>query len=115
MLEPDRHHHRQPFVATATNLFLAYDFVFDGCANVQKLRFLPSLMSSEKGSFFIDIGGSIRIQDLMKVLEGLTQQRIYSLVLERDDSSEFVSLARTQFATEKWYVQFTFRTQQPFA
>ncbi len=31
---------RQPFVATATNQVLAYDFVFDGCANGQKLKCL---------------------------------------------------------------------------
>lgn len=41
---------RQPFVATAPNQVWAYDFVFDGCANGQKLKCLTVVDEFSKES-----------------------------------------------------------------
>ena len=70
-----RSQNRQPFVATAPNQVWAYDFVFDGCANDQKLKCLTVVDEFSKESLFIDVAGSIRSQQLIEVLEKLIDKR----------------------------------------
>ena len=48
---------RQPFVATAPNQVWAYDFVFDGCANGQKLKCLTVVDEFSKESLCIEAAG----------------------------------------------------------
>ena len=55
-----RSYGRQPFVATAPNQGWAYDFVFDGCANGQKLKCLTVVDEFSKDSLYIEAAGSIR-------------------------------------------------------
>ena len=96
-----RSQNRQPFVATAPNQVWAYDFVFDGCANGQKLKCLTVVDEFSKESLFIDVAGSIRSQQLIEVLEKLIDKRGCPLVLRSDNGPEFVSLALLQWATDK--------------
>ena len=96
-----RSQNRQPFVATAPNQVWAYDFVFDGCANGQKLKCLTVVDEFSKESLFIDVAGSIRSQQLIEVLEKLIDKRGCPLVLRSDNGPEIVSLALLQWATDK--------------
>lgn len=96
-----RSQNRQPFVANAPNQVWAYDFVFDGCANGQKLKCLTVVDEFSKESLFIDVAGSIRSQQLIEVLEKLIDKRGCPLVLRSDNGPEFVSLALLQWATDK--------------
>jgi len=92
---------RQPFVATAPNQVWAYDFVFDGCANGQKLKCLTMVDEFSKESLCIDAAGSIRSQHLITILERLIDERGCPLVLRSDNGPEFVSLAIMQWAAAK--------------
>jgi len=63
-----RSHRPQPFAATAPNEVWAYDFVFDGCGNGQKLKCLTLIDEFTKESLAIDVAGTIRITRVVKVL-----------------------------------------------
>ena len=80
-----RSQNRQPFVATAPNQVWAYDFVFDGCANGQKLKCLTVVDEFSKESLCIDAAGSIRSQHLIEILERLIDDRGCPLVLRSDN------------------------------
>lgn len=55
-----RSQNRQPHVATGPNEVWAYDFVFDACANGQKLKCLTLIDEFTKESLHIDVAGSIK-------------------------------------------------------
>jgi putative transposase len=88
-----RSQNRQPFVATAPNQVWAYDFVFDGCANGDKLKCLTMIDEFTKESLYIDVAGSIRSKRLIQVLEKLIKERGCPMVLRIDHGPEFVSIA----------------------
>ena len=96
-----RSQNRQPFVATAPNQVWAYDFVFDGCANGDKLKCLTMIDEFTKESLYIDVAGSIRSKRLIQVLEKLIKERGCPMVLRSDHGPEFVSIALLQWAADK--------------
>jgi putative transposase len=63
-------------VATAPNQVWAYDFVFDGCANGQKLKCLTVFDKFSKESLCIDSAGWIRSQHLIEILERLINEQV---------------------------------------
>lgn len=96
-----RSQNRQPFVATAPNQVWAYDFVFDGCANGDKLKCLTMIDEFTKESLYIDVAGSIRSKRLIQVLEKLIKERGCPMVLRSDHGPEFVSIALLQWAADR--------------
>jgi putative transposase len=96
-----RSQNRQPFVATAPNQVWAYDFVFDGCANGDKLKCLTMVDEFTKESLHIDVAGSIRSKRLIQILEKLINERGCPMVLRSDHGPEFVSIALLQWAADK--------------
>lgn len=92
---------RQPFVPTAPNQVWAYDFVFDGCANGQKLKCLTLIDEFTKESLAIDVAGSIRSQRLIEILESVIDQRGCPIVLRSDHGPEFVSTSLIEWATRR--------------
>jgi len=62
-------HRPQPFAATAPNEVWAYDFVFDGCGNGQKLKCLTLIDEFTKESLAIDVAGTIRGKRVVQVLK----------------------------------------------
>ena len=96
-----RSQNRQPFVATAPNQVWAYDFVFDGCANGDKLKCLTMVDEFTKESLHIDVAGSIRSMRLIQILEKLINERGCPMVLRSDHGPEFVSIALLQWAADK--------------
>jgi hypothetical protein len=49
-----------------------------------------------KESLHIDVAGSIRIKNLIKILEQLIKERGYPIVVRSDHKPEFVSIALLQ-------------------
>ena len=96
-----RSQNRQPFVATGPNQVWAYDFVFDGCANGDKLKCLTMIDEFTKESLHIDVAGSIRSKRLIQVLEQLIKERGCPMVLRSDHGPEFVSIALLQWAADR--------------
>ena len=96
-----RSQNRQPFVATGPNQVWAYDFVFDGCANGDKLKCLTMIDEFTKESLCIDVAGSIRSKRLIQVLEQLVKERGCPMVLRSDHGPEFVSIALLQWAADR--------------
>jgi putative transposase len=92
----------RPFVATAPNQVWAYDFVFDGCANGQKLKCLTVVDEFSKEGLCIEAAGSIRSQHLIAVLVRLIDERRCPLVLRSDNGPEFASLALMQWTAAKF-------------
>ena len=95
-----RTHRPQPFAATAPNEVWAYDFVFDGCGNGQKLKCLTLIDEFTKESLAIDVAGTIRSTRVVKVLKEVIQKRGNPKVLRSDNGPEFVSTALLAWATE---------------
>jgi putative transposase len=69
----------------------SYDFVFDACANGQKLKCLTMTDEFTKESLFIDVAGSIRGKRVVEVLEFVVIERGYPQYLRSDNGPEFVS------------------------
>jgi putative transposase len=80
-------------VATGPNQVWAYDFVFDGCANGDKLKCLTMVDEFTKESLHIDVAGSIRSKRLIQILEKLINERGCPMVLRSGHRPEFASIA----------------------
>jgi len=76
----------------------SYDFVFDGCANGQKLKCLTMIDEFTKESLFIDVAGSIRGKRVVEVLQAVAAERGYPTYLRSDNGPEFVSTVLLDWA-----------------
>ena len=74
-------------------LFWAYDFVFDGCANGQKLKCLTVIDEYTRECLAIDVAGSIRSKRVIEVLGRLISLHGAPAILRSDNGPEFVSLS----------------------
>jgi putative transposase len=83
----------RPVPATGANQVWAYDFVFDSCANGQKLKCLTVVDEWTRESLHIDVAASIRSSRVIEVLSKLVSDRGAPRVLRSDNGPEFVSLA----------------------
>jgi putative transposase len=66
------------------NQGVTYDFVFDDCANRQKIKCLTMIDGFTKESLFIDVAGSIRDKRVVEVLQGVTAERGYQTYLRSE-------------------------------
>ncbi len=83
----------RPNTATGANQVWAYDFVFDACANGQKLKCLTIVDEWTREVLAIDVAGSIRSGRVIEVLSKLISVRGAPRVIRSDNGPEFVSLA----------------------
>ena len=83
----------QPHPPSGPNQVWAYDFVFDACANGQKLKCLTVVDEWTHEALAIDAGGSIRSTRVIEVLDRLVAERGAPKTLRSDNGPEFVSLA----------------------
>src|SRR5437868_116015 len=83
----------RPLPALAPNQLWAYDFVFDACANGQKLKCLTIIDEFTRECLAIDVAGSIRSKRVIEVLTRLVSQHGAPLFLRSDNVPEFVRLA----------------------
>ena len=71
----------------------AYDFVFDSCANGQKLKCLTVVDEWTRESLAIDVAGCIRWKRLVEVLSRLVSVHGAPRYLRSDNGPEFCSTA----------------------
>jgi putative transposase len=83
----------RPRPPTGANQVWAYDFVFDACANGQKLKCLTIVDEYTRECLAIDVAGSIRTGRVIDVLTQLISRRGAPQVLRSDNGPEFVSKA----------------------
>ncbi len=83
----------RPDPATGANQVWAYDFVFDACANGQKLKCLTIVDEWTRESLAIDVAGSIRSGRVIELLSRLVSVRGAPRIIRSDNGPEFVSMA----------------------
>ena len=88
----------RPQAPTRANQVWAYDFVFDACANGQKLKCLTVVDEYTRESLAINVSGSIRSGRVIDVLARLISERGEPVVLRSDNGPEFVSKAILRWA-----------------
>ena len=83
----------RPLPALGPNHVWAYDFVFDACANGQKLKCLTVIDEFSRECLAIDVAGSIRSSRVIEVLTHLISAHGAPRFLRSDNGPEFVSHA----------------------
>ena len=78
----------------------AYDFVFDACANGQRLKCLTVVDEFTREALAIDVAGSNRSKRVIEVLGALIRIRGAPKVLRSDNGPEFVSSALLKWAAD---------------
>ncbi|MFX5393277.1 DDE-type integrase/transposase/recombinase, partial [Acinetobacter baumannii] len=78
-----------------------YDFVFDTCANSQKLKCLTVIDEHTREALAIDVAGSIRSERVVEILSRLISERGAPKFLRSDNGPEFVSTRLLQWAADK--------------
>ena len=90
----------RPKAPTKANQVWAYDFVFDACANGQKLKCLTVIDEWTREALAIHVSGSIRSKHVIDVLSKLTSVRGAPVYIRSDNGPEFVSLAILRWLTD---------------
>jgi putative transposase len=83
----------RPNAPTGANQVWSYDFVFDWCANGQRLKCLTVTDQWTREGLAIEVDGRIRSQRVIEVLARLVSERGAPLYLRSDNGPEFVSRA----------------------
>ena len=83
----------RPLPASGPNHVWAYDFVFDACANGQKLKCLTIVDEWTHEALAIDVAGSIRSTRVIEVLSKLISVRGAPRHIRSDNGPEFVAAA----------------------
>lgn len=89
----------RPLAPTARNSVWSYDFVYDACANGQKLKCLTVVDEYTRECLAIDVSGSIRSSRVIDVLSRLMRTHGVPRYLRSDNGPEFVSKALLEWAT----------------
>jgi putative transposase len=83
----------RPQAPTGPNQVWSYDFVFDWCANGQRLKCLTVSDEWTKEGLAIEVGGRLRSRQVLDVLSRLVSERGAPQYLRSDNGPEFVSRA----------------------
>lgn len=94
------HERKQIGAPSGPNEVWNYDFVFDACANIQKLKCLTMIDELSKESLFIDLAGSIRGKRVVELLDLVAAERGYPQYLRSDNGSEFVSAVLLELSSK---------------
>src|SRR5438128_1203299 len=84
----------RPLPAMGPNQLWAYDFIFDACANGQKLKCLTVIDEFTRECLAIDVAGSIRSERVIEVLIRLIGERGARMFVRSDNGPELVSTGR---------------------
>ena len=90
----------RPATPNQVNQVWAYDFVFDACANGQRLKCLTVVDEFTREALVIDVAGSNRSKRVIEVLGALIRIRGAPKVLRSDNGPEFVSSALLKWAAD---------------
>ncbi|AOW52565.1 transposase (plasmid) [Legionella pneumophila subsp. pneumophila] len=91
---------QRPLAPTVKNAVWCYDFVYDACANGQKLKCLTVVDEFTRECLAIDVAGSIRSSRVIEVLSRLMCIHGVPRYLRSDNGPEFVSQALLKWATD---------------
>jgi putative transposase len=91
----------RPQTPIAVNQVWSYDFVFDHCANGQRLKCLTVTDEFTKEGLAIDVGARIRSSRVIEVLSRLVSERGAPAFLRSDNGPEFVSQALLSWITQQ--------------
>jgi putative transposase len=91
----------RPIPATGPNRVWAYDFVFDACANGQRLKCLTIVDEWTSESLAIDVAGSIRSKRVIEVLAQLVSVHGAPRYMRSDNGPEFVATAVLRWLTDQ--------------
>ena len=93
---------RQPKrLAYAMNETWSMDFVADSLFDGRKLRMLTVVDLYTRECLAIDVGQSLKGEDVVRVLNGITQQRGLPQSIKSDNGSEFISKVMDKWAYER--------------
>jgi putative transposase len=81
----------RPQTPTRANEVWSYDFVFDACANGQRLKCLTVVDEYTRECLAIDVAGGIRSPRVIEVLSRLVSLRGATRYLRSDNGPEFVA------------------------
>lgn len=87
--------------ATAKNSVWSYDFVYDACANGQKLKCLTVVDEYTRECLAIDVSNAIRSTRVIDVLSRLMRVHGVPRHLRSDNGPEFVSKALLEWASKE--------------
>ena len=91
----------RPQTPTAANQVWSYDFVFDNCANGQRLHCLTVTDEFTRERLAIDVGVRLRSARVIEVLSRRVSERGAPAFLRSDNGPEFVSRALLKWITEQ--------------
>lgn len=91
----------RPVPASGPNQVWAYDFVFDACANGQKLKCLTIVDEWTRESLAIDVAGSIRSKQVIELLAKLVSVYGAPRYIRSDNGPEFVATAVLRWLTDE--------------
>ena len=91
----------RPLAPTTRNSVWSYDFVYDACANGQKLKCLTVVDEYTRECLAIDVNGAIRSSRVIDVLSKLMRTHGVPRYLRSDNGPEFVSKALLEWAMKE--------------
>jgi putative transposase len=91
----------RPLAPSARNAVWCYDFVYDACANGQKIKCLTVVDEYTRECLAIDVSGAIRSSRVIDVLSKLMRVHGVPRYLRSDNGPEFVSKALLEWATKE--------------
>lgn len=91
----------RPNAPSGPNQVWSYDFVFDWCANGQKLKCLTVSDEWTKEGLAIEVDGRIRSPRVIEVLSRLVSERGAPRFLRSDNGPEFVSRALLKWIVDQ--------------
>ena len=93
---------RQPKqLATAITEIWRMDFVSDALFDGRKLRMLTVVDLFSRECLAIDVGQSLKGEDVVRVLSAITQERGLPRTIKTDNGSEFISKVMDKWAYER--------------
>lgn len=91
----------RPLAPTSKNSVWSYDFVYDACANGQKLKCLTVVDEYTRECLAIDVSGAIRSSRVIEILSKLMRVHGVPRYLRSDNGPEFVSKALLEWAAQE--------------
>jgi len=91
----------RPLAPTSQNSVWSYDFVYDSCANGQKLKCLTIVDEYTRECLAIDVSGAIRSSRVIDMLSKLMRTHGVPRYLRSDNGPEFVSKALLEWVTKE--------------
>jgi putative transposase len=91
----------RPLAPTARNSVWSYDFVYDACANGQKIKCLTVVDEYTRECLAIDVSGAIRSSRVIDVLSRLMRVHGVPRYLRSDNGPEFVSKSLLEWAVKE--------------